>query len=113
MLYSNMMILLKYKYYISNHKIQIAYVCIYGLVCVFMYVCICVCVVSRLGGVMCSEVIVWVCAYRCVSVCAYRCVSVCVCVCICVCVYMSVVWCHTQIHTYTYITLTIFQSYTT
>jgi hypothetical protein len=49
------------------------YVCVYVCLCVCVYVCMCVCVF----------VCVCVCMYVCVYVCVYVCIFVCVCVCVC------------------------------
>jgi hypothetical protein len=91
--------------------------CMYFLVCVFMYLCVYTCIYAqkinrgryvRIDLVqLCSPIstCVCVCVCVCVFVCQYVCVCVCFClsVCVCVCVFVcqyTYIYMHTHTHTY-------------
>ena len=63
----------------TQRKASVLILCIWLFVCVCVYVCVYVCVC------VCVCVCVYVCVFVCVCVCVCVCLCVCVCVCVCVC----------------------------
>jgi len=60
-------------------------------VCVYLHVCVCMCVYICMY--LCVCLCVYVCMCVCMCVCMYMCLCVCVCVCICVCLCMCMYVC--------------------
>src|SRR4029434_4871832 len=58
-----------------------------GLLCVHVYMRVCLCVYIYVCVCVCVCVYVCVCLCVCMCLCVYVCACVCVCVCVCLCVY--------------------------